>query len=232
MFIRFLIISFLSFFLAITLNAQKIKKQNPQKKIIEIKIYYQHKVIFQFTKPDYIHFRDSINTQTKDALHRLNDHAVEWRPFVQKMALKQSKEKKFIVFKNGELIDSLEASRFRIFKDSIGRKTKDTLFIDGNNKVQIHLFDRTHKKASNIQKPKLVFLNNRGYISLNLPLLKLNNYRVVFYEADGSVLFEMKNIKETNLVLDKTNFMHAGIFLYEVFEEEKLIEKGQINLQK
>ena len=36
----------------------------------------------------------------------------------------------------------------------------------------------------------------------------------------------------TDRVLDKTNFVHAGWFTYELYEDEKLKEKNKFQLQK
>ena len=47
------------------------------------------------------------------------------------------------------------------------------------------------------------------------------------YEDDGSPLFNMKNIKESKLLIDKSNFVHSGWFKYELFEGKEAKEKNK-----
>lgn len=77
-----------------------------------------------------------------------------------------------------------------------------------------------------------VYTNRDGYVFINLPDAGKKAYHIKFYEDDDSFLFEVKNIKEPALTLDKTNFMHAGWFKFELFNDNKLIEKNKIYLAK
>jgi hypothetical protein len=45
-------------------------------------------------------------------------------------------------------------------------------------------------------------------------------------------LFELKNINEPALTLDKTNFLHSGWFKFELYNDEKLVEKNKFYLAK
>ena len=88
-----------------------------------------------------------------------------------------------------------------------------------------------------IEKPKFVpsfyvYTNKDGYVFINLPDADKQKYRIRFYEDDDSFLFEIKNIKETGLTLDKTNFLHAGWFKFELYNDEKLVEKHKFYLAK
>jgi len=88
-----------------------------------------------------------------------------------------------------------------------------------------------------IEKPKFVpsfyvYTNKEGYVYINLPDADQRKYRIRFFEEDDSFLFEIKNIKETGLTLDKTNFLHAGWFKFELYNDEKLVEKHRFYLAK
>jgi hypothetical protein len=88
-----------------------------------------------------------------------------------------------------------------------------------------------------IEKPKFVpsfyvYTNKDGYVFINLPDADKEKYRIKFFEEDDSFLFEIKNIKETGLTLDKTNFLHAGWFKFELYNDEKLVEKNKFYLAK
>jgi hypothetical protein len=78
-----------------------------------------------------------------------------------------------------------------------------------------------------------VYTNKRdGNVSLNLPNADEKKYSIRFFEDDGTPLFEIKNIKETSLIVDKSNFLHAGWFRFELYEGDKLKEKHKFYLAK
>lgn len=77
-----------------------------------------------------------------------------------------------------------------------------------------------------------VYTNKDGYVFINLPDADKQKYHVKFFEEDGSFLFDLKNIKQTGLTLDKTNFVHAGWFSFELYNDERLVEKSKFYLAK
>jgi hypothetical protein len=95
----------------------------------------------------------------------------------------------------------------------------------------------TKKPDAVIKKPDFVpsfyvYTNKDGYVFINLPDAEKQKYHIKFYEEDESFLFELKNIKQTGLTLDKANFMRAGWFLFELYNDEKLVEKSKFYLAK
>ena len=255
-----------------------------------ISIYMQKIPILSFTKTAYQHFKDSLHANTKDALHKINDHKIEWIPAVKEIVatvpdmqttvaeVKKSDDslatlnesqvnpvakehpvthtpiteyktmsevapENFRIYENNIYRRTLGTQKFRKFRDSIATKTKDTLYIKIDNRVDIHPYHHTPKKVGKIappvstatsapNSPIAVFTNTNGYVTINLPLVKSHSYRLVFFDADGTQLFDIKSLKESELVLDKTNFVHAGWFSYELYEDEKLKEKNKFQLQK
>ena len=77
-----------------------------------------------------------------------------------------------------------------------------------------------------------VYTNKDGYVYINLPDAEKKKYRIKFYEEDNNFLFEVKNIRHTGLTLDKTNFLHAGWFKFELYNEEDLVERHKFYLGK
>ena len=57
-------------------------------------------------------------------------------------------------------------------------------------------------------------------------------YLIKFFEETGAFLFELNKITEPYLTLDKVNFIHAGIFDFEVYENGVLIEKHKVYVPK
>ena len=77
-----------------------------------------------------------------------------------------------------------------------------------------------------------VFTCRDGYICIKLPdSEKPKKYAIKFFE-DETELFELKDIKEKEFKLDKTNFYHAGWFRFELYEDGKLLEKHKFYLDK
>ncbi|WP_315816367.1 hypothetical protein [Paraflavitalea speifideaquila] len=79
---------------------------------------------------------------------------------------------------------------------------------------------------------KYVYSDNSGNAVIMLPDVKTGNYAVKFYEDDKTFLFEVKQIKEPFLVVDKTNFMHAGWFRFELYEDGKVKETHKFYIPK
>jgi hypothetical protein len=77
-----------------------------------------------------------------------------------------------------------------------------------------------------------VYTNKDGYVFINLPDADRKKYRIKFFEEGDGLLFELKNIKDPALTLDKANFIHSGWFTFELYNEDKLIEKNKLYLPK
>jgi hypothetical protein len=116
-------------------------------------------------------------------------------------------------------------------------------FIDSFHLSKNGLIDKARDSVSIGIKPGIprrndfipsfyVYTNKDGYLFINLPDASKKKYHIKFYEEDDSFLFELKNIKEPALTLDKTNFIHSGWFKFELYNEEKLVEKNKFYLAK
>ena len=241
-----------------------------------VSIYIKKEEVFKLTPDEYKLFRDSVNTRTKDALVRIDEYAVEWRPaktaqkknlysiYLKNRLLAEFTEsgyKKFkdsiagntkhslyaidpwriqlqlfepkpieymFIYKNDSLVAKLEMPLYRKFKDSLATTTKDTLFSINTHQFEIHPF-----MAKYVWRPsQYVFTNTKGYVTIILPQVKQHRYRIIFYDDDATELFQIRSLKEVQLVLDKTNFIHAGWFSFELFENDKLKEKNKFYLAK
>ncbi len=90
------------------------------------------------------------------------------------------------------------------------------------------------KPQSNAFIPSLhVYTKRDGYVRINLPDdEKAKKYSIKFFDDNDTLLFELKEIKESNFKIDKTNFYHYGWFRFELYEDGKLIEKHKFYLEK
>ena len=79
---------------------------------------------------------------------------------------------------------------------------------------------------------KLVYTGKENNVIISLPDADKKKYSIKFFESDGTPLFEIKKITEPYLMLDKVNFMHAGLFNFEVYEDGLLVEKHKFFIPK
>lgn len=78
-----------------------------------------------------------------------------------------------------------------------------------------------------------VYTHRDGYVRISLPdEEKPKKFSIKFFDNDENFLFELKEIKEKEFKLDKTNFYHAGWFRFELYEDGKLYEKHKFYLEK
>ena len=73
-----------------------------------------------------------------------------------------------------------------------------------------------------------IYTTADGNINIKLPDAATKDYSVKFFEADGSFLFEVKQVKEPFLILEKAIFLHAGWFNFEIMENGKTYEKWNL----
>lgn len=132
------------------------------------------------------------------------------------------------VFKKDSLYKKFVFADFKKFRDSLSNKTKDTLTkVDQNKFVWKPFQPKPIWKAS-----VYVFTNTQGYPTIQLPLFKQKNYRIVFMEEDGTHLFSIEKVSDSPLMLDKTNFFKSGWFWFELYENGDLLEKNKFFLGK
>jgi hypothetical protein len=89
---------------------------------------------------------------------------------------------------------------------------------------------QTVKDSAQIKNPGFVpsfyvYTNNTGDVFINLPDADKKKYNLKFFDEANNLLFDIKEIKESGLTLDKTNFYHAGWFWFELYNEDKLVER-------
>jgi hypothetical protein len=89
-----------------------------------------------------------------------------------------------------------------------------------------------NNKTGFAESPYSVATNSEGNVRIRLNDFVRKKYSIKFFEEDDSFLFELKEIKEPFLILDKSNFYHAGWFKFELYDDGKLVEKFKFYLTK
>lgn len=114
------------------------------------------------------------------------------------------------------------------FRDSISLKTKDTLTLIPPDTILIKQF----VPVSVFKASRYVYTEKDGNINVALEDAPSGKFHLSFFEEDGSFLFEIKRVKEPLLILDKSNFSHAGWFRFELYNDTELVEKSKFFVPK
>ncbi|MBL7751729.1 MAG: hypothetical protein JNN29_10100 [Chitinophagaceae bacterium] len=111
------------------------------------------------------------------------------------------------------------------------KNDKALVLADSINKLQAPGLKSNNKP--NVFVPSMrLFTNAEGYLRISLEDFDKKKYSIKFYEDNDNFLFEIKEVKRPYLVLDKTNFFHAGWFKFELFENGKILEKHRFFISK
>jgi hypothetical protein len=163
---------------------------------------------------------------------RLQDNGKWAQPAPKNNALPADKpaepERIYFLKRGDSVIGRLFDKDLKRLRDSIINKTKDTLAFRTVDTVIIKPYI-----PRVVYKPSMyVFTAKDGNITIALPEVGTRKYSVRFFEEDASPLFELKQVKQSPLTLDKANFLHAGWFLFELYENGQLKEKHRFYIPK
>lgn len=88
-------------------------------------------------------------------------------------------------------------------------------------------------KEKNLFVPsRHVYTGKDNNVIISLPDLFRNKYTIKFYDENGDFLFELKKIPENYLTLDKSNFRHAGLFIFEIYNNKIIVERHKFYIPK
>lgn len=189
------------------------------------KVYYRVQYIFEGGAYFFTHSKSPSNYQSIKVTPVGNEDDKD-EPKEEKKPVRYVK-----IYKRSKdsLIATIEYKDYKRYRDSINKTTKDTI-------------QRTYDDDEIIIKPFIpkpvwkasthIFTNDKGFIRIVLPLAKQHKYRVVFFEENNEELFQIKHVKEADLVLDKSNFYKAAWYYFELYEDDKLIEKNKFYVSR
>jgi len=80
--------------------------------------------------------------------------------------------------------------------------------------------------------PGIVRCSKNGDVRISVPGDAPGRYRVRFYDQENVFLFEVRQIRDPLLIVEKFNFRRAGVFQYEVFRDSVLIEKDRFRINR
>ena len=76
----------------------------------------------------------------------------------------------------------------------------------------------------------IVHHEKNGDVVITVPAGDPGHYRIRFFDGSNVLLFEIRQINEPLLIVEKYNFRHAGQFQYELFRDNSLIEKSSFRI--
>ena len=77
-----------------------------------------------------------------------------------------------------------------------------------------------------------VHRNANGDLVITVPQNTAGRYKIRFFGERGMLLFEIRQIRDPLLIVEKYNFEHAGQFVYELYRDAVLIERVQFSIRK
>jgi hypothetical protein len=141
---------------------------------------------------------------------------------------KEIPERMIYIKKRDTLLGQIGERSIRRFKDSIATKTKDTLSFNTADTIVIKNFI-----PKEVYKPsRFVFTEKDGNVKIALPDAASKKYTIKFFDEYNAPVLEIKQVKDSVLILDKANFMHAGWFKFELMEDGVLKEKHRLFIPK
>jgi hypothetical protein len=69
-----------------------------------------------------------------------------------------------------------------------------------------------------------------GDIVIAIPAGASGHYKIRFFSEDNALMFEVREIRDPLLIVEKYNFGHAGLFLYELYRDNSLIERNSFRI--
>ncbi len=189
---------------------------------------------YLFTKPKRAFWDTAANAQKPtqrppDNGRVVSGEAVKDKSVPNYPADKPAEPERFLYLKKRDtLIATLPEKDLKRLRDSILYKTKDTLAFASADTLVIKPF-----VPKEVFKPSMfVFTSKDGNVTISLPDVTNKKYSIKFFEDNSTPLFEVKQVKESPVTLDKAVFLHAGWFRFELYENGTLKEKHRFYISK
>jgi hypothetical protein len=78
--------------------------------------------------------------------------------------------------------------------------------------------------------PAIVRHDKDGDVVISVPPGLQGRYRIRFFGQDKGLLFEIRQIQDPILIVEKYNFGHAGLFQYELYRDNSLVERSSFRI--
>jgi len=72
---------------------------------------------------------------------------------------------------------------------------------------------------------KYVRKEKNSDLAIVVPVFR-GKYKIRFFDDKDQFLFEIRQIRDPLLIVEKVNFRHAGVFQYELYKDNALVERN------
>jgi hypothetical protein len=72
--------------------------------------------------------------------------------------------------------------------------------------------------------------DKNGDLMISVPPGLQGRYKVRFFGEDKGLLFEIRQIQDPVLIVEKYNFRHAGLYQYELYRDNSLVERSSFRI--
>jgi len=101
-------------------------------------------------------------------------------------------------------------------------------------RVGSHIFPdyALYKRDTSLEQRQsgIVRHQRNGDVVIAVPKGSAGHYKVRFFDGSNALLFEIREIRESLLIVEKVNFVHAGVFQYELYQDNSLIERQRFRI--
>lgn len=89
-----------------------------------------------------------------------------------------------------------------------------------------------YKRDTSLEQCQSGFVRHQrnGDVVIVVPKSSAGHYKVRFFDEADALLFEVRDIRESPLIVEKVNFVHAGVFQYELYRDNSLIERRHFRI--
>jgi len=77
-----------------------------------------------------------------------------------------------------------------------------------------------------------IFTSKQNVVVIQLADANTKKYQVKFFDERDNMIFELKKIQDDYLMIEKSNFVHAGWFRFEIYQDGVLYEKNKVLVPK
>jgi len=84
-----------------------------------------------------------------------------------------------------------------------------------------------HTKMPASSASERIYTGKENNIIINLPDAETKKYMIRFLDEGSKPIFKINRLHDSYLVVDKTNFRHAGWFYFEIYENGRLMDKNK-----